>query len=577
MSVRPPCPTLPWRTSALVGLLLLACGPAAATPSGQGHAGEGQGAPAPKHLTIAVENEPEFLAPGIGDTSANKAASNLRLALSQRLATYDDRGDLRPLLATELPSQDRGTWIVRPDGSMQTTYRLWPGVTWHDGAALTPRDFVFGWTVFADPDLGQTVPPAAKLISRIDVTDDLALAIEWTKTYPTAHGLVSEEVGPLPAHLLESTYRAEKDRLLQLPYWSHQFTGLGPYQLAEWERGSHLVLRAYDRFYAGRAKIDAITVRFIPNAPTAVANLLAGTVDGVLPRTLDFTQAMFVKREWEQAGKKPVFLPQPTHWRKLFVQLRDPKPPEIRDVRVRRGLLHALDRQAIVDTLLDGQSPVSDTFLPPNDVKWEWVKDAITRYEYDPRRGQDLLAEAGWRRGSDGALANSAGERVTLALWTTSGAQTEREQSIIADYWRSAGLVVDQHVLTQAQDRDRQFRASFPAFDGSQIPLRIDTILQRLHSSGCPTEATRWAGNNRGCWSNPAADGLNEALSIAIEPSEQRRLYRDLARLVSTELPVLPLYFSVQVVIFREGITGVKGDTRPSGSETWNVAEWDLR
>jgi peptide/nickel transport system substrate-binding protein len=532
----------------------------------------------PKLLTIAVENEPQFLMPGLGDTSANKAANNLRLALSQRLATYDDRGDLLPMLATELPSQERGTWVVRPDGTMQTLYRLRPGITWHDGTPLTGGDFAFAWTVRRDPNLDRTVPALVRIIERFDITDDVTFAIEWNRTHPRANALVDDELGPFPAHLLAESYQTDGDRFLGHPVFAQGFIGVGPYRLAEWERGSHLVLQAYDRFYAGRPKIDTITVRFLPHAPTALANLLAGSVDGVLPRTLDFTQAMFVKGEWERAGKKPVALAQPTHWRMLFVQLRPDvaNPPEIVDVRTRRGLVHSLDRAAMVDTLLAGQAPVSDTFIPPDDVKWESVRPAVARYPYDTRRALELLGEVGWRRGTGGSMVNAAGERITIPLRTTAGAQYEQELAIIADYWQALGFAVDQMVLSQAQDADARFRTLQPAFDGSQIPVRLDTTLQRLNGANCPTEQTRWSGSNRGCWQNPAADRINDALATEINPPRQQELLRDFVGIVSSELPVLPLYFSVQVVLFREGVTGVKGDTRPSGSETWNVSEWDI-
>lgn len=561
------------RASLALALLLAACAPAAPSQSSVLTPQPSQ----PKTLTIGLENEPEFLAPGFGDTSGNKAASNLRMALSQRLATYDDRGDLLPQLAADLPTQDKGTWLLGPDGTMQTTYRLRPNVTWHDGAPFTARDVVFGWTVMADEGLGQSPPQAARLVGRMDILDDLAFAIHWIRPYPFANAIVGDELGPLPAHILASAYQSDKERFLQLPYFSRELVGLGPYQLVDWERGSHLVLKAYDHFYAGRAKIDTLIVRFIPNPPTAVANLLAGAVDGILPRTLDFSQAMFVRGEWEQAGKRPVALAQPTHWRMLFVQHRDPRPREILDVRVRQGVLHALDRKAMVDALLAGQSPVSDTFLPPDDAKWDWVKDVVTRYDYDPGRAQVLFAAAGWRRATDGSVVGAGGERVTIPLWTTSGAQYEQEQAILGDSLRALGFGVEQHVLTPAQDRDRQFRASFPALDGSQIPVKLDTVLARLYGPNCPTQESRWAGNNRGCWQDAAMDRINDGLGTAVDPTEQRRLYGELVKSLTEKLPVLPLYFSVQVVLFREGVTGVKGDTRPSGSETWNVAEWDVR
>ena len=67
-----------------------------------------------------------------------------------------------------------------------------------------------------------------------------------------------------------------------------------------------------------------------------------------------------------------------------------------------------------------------------------------------------------------------------------------------------------------------------------------------------------------------------DRLKAAIDPEDQRRPYQELARLQTEELPFLPLFFNINLTVFRQGITGVKGDGRPEGGVTWNIAEWDV-
>ncbi|MBM2812935.1 MAG: hypothetical protein HW416_3694, partial [Chloroflexi bacterium] len=488
----------------------------------------------------------------------------------------DDRGEVHPELASELPTRDKGTWVLRPDGTMETTYKLRPGVTWHDGTPLTPANFVLGWTVVRDTELPISARRVADQISRIDSPDASTLVLQWAGTYPFAHSLPVRDLPPLPSHIVEATYRAEKDRFAELPYWKREFVGLGPYQLSEWEPGSHLILHAYDRYYAGRAKIDTITVKFIPNQQTIVSNLLSGAVDGPVKGSLDFEQAMFVKSEWERAGFKPVVIAQPTHWRLIGFQFQNPRPREMMDVRVRRGLLHAIDRQALVDAMVDGQSPVSQTFIPPDDARWDWVKDVVSTYDYDPRRAQELLAEVGWRKAADGAMVNASGERASFVLETTGGA-LQRIGTIVSDNWRATGLGVDEVVLSPGEARETRRIAQFPAVMTSSIPLSFEFNLERLHNRRCPTEQNRWTGANAGCYDSPDHDRIADALVTAIEPAEQRRLWRELVSHETELLPALPLFFNVTVTLFREGVTGVKGDTKPRTNMTWNVAEWDIR
>lgn len=562
----------------LVALLVVACAPGGSSTTSSGSADPSAPRREAKTLVVAAPAEPGNIAlPTMGDVPTGSAGgADIKLALHHRLATYDERGGIHPMLASELPSRERGSWVVRPDGTMSTTYPIRPNVSWHDGTPLTARDFAFAWTVTTDPEIPLSTR-IGSLIGRIETPDDHTLVLEWTNTYPFANSLVDDEMAPLPRHLLESTYRADKERFQQLGFWTREFVGTGPYRLELWEPGSHISLRAYDGFYGGRAKIDTLVFRFVTDEGTALANLLAGAVDGAMARTIDFSSAMLVKEEWERAGKRPLFVAQTTHWRLFEVQLRPEmaRPQELVDVRVRRALLHALDRQALVDAMLAGNAPPSDSFIPPDDAKWDWVKDVTTTYPLDLRRAQELLTEVGWRRGSDGTFMHSSGEPVTIPMWTRPGAGSAQELAIMADNWKSIGLVPEQQILSTGQARDNRVLATFPGFATTSNPLSFENTLQVLYGGLCPTEQTRWSGRNHGCYQNPAYDRVVDGLKVAIEPAEQRRLWRDLVSTYTTDLPVLPLYFVVQVMVFREGVVGIRGDTRPRTAPTWNAFEWD--
>ncbi len=564
----------------VVGIVvaLAGCAPAGPTPRSSGSSDSiSPTSAAPKSLVVAVKGEPEYFIFDFGSKGfGSVGTADLHLAVHQGLATNDDRGAILPMLATAIPSQENGSWVVRPDGTMKTTYQLRPNITWHDGAALVPDDFVLGWQMVRDAELPiSATRSVADLIRRIDAPDANTLVLEWSNTYPFAHALTSSDLSPVPAHLLAETYRTDKERLPDLPYWKREFIGLGPYQLSTWEPGSHLVLKSYRGFFGGQAKIDTITVKFIPSEPTIVANLLAGTVDGVINRSLDFEQAMVVKNEWVKAGRRPVVISQPTHWRMLPFQFRDTRPTELSDVRVRRALVHAIDRQAIVDALLDGQSPVSDTFVTPDDVRWDRVKDVVTRYEYDPRRALELLSEAGWRRAVEGPMTNGAGDPVKFSLEST--AVLEHTGTAAAPYWRTLGIDVEQVTLSPGEGSDVRRVVQFPAVQVSNIPLSFQHNLERLHGTRCPSDSNRWTGFNSGCYQNPQNDRIADALKTEIVPTEQTRLWRDVVKLQTEDVPVVPMYFLVVVTIFRDGVTGVKGDTNPRQAATWNVAEWDVR
>ena len=557
--------------------VLVSCAPA--TSRGPSESAGGAQAPTtPKSLAIALQNEPRALMTIMGGDVGGGPAAQVRLAIHQQLAMYDDRGQPYPMLATELPSQSKGTWVLRPDGSMQTTYKLRPGILWHDGTPLTAGDFTFAYTVTMDPALPIMSRTVAAQIAGIDAPDDATIVIDWAKPYPLADVLAQEDLGPLPAHLLKSSYETDKEQFQRLPFWGREFIGVGPYRVAEWELGSHLVLRAFDRFYGQRPKIDTLTFRFMPDESTVVANLLAGTVDGAF-RSLDFNKVMFMKEEWERAGRKPLTIVQPTYWRLMDAQYRPEvaRPSEVMDARVRRALLRAIDRKSMTDAIYFGFAPVADTFVPPDDIKWDAVKDAVVAYPYDPRRAVEALGEVGWRRGSDGSIVDAAGERVVVPIWTTAGGQWEAELAITAENWRAIGLGVEEYVIPGAQSRDRELRARFPGFSSTPIPFDFVRQVTTFYGPECSTERTRWAGDNRGCYQNPTLDRIANGLLTTVDPTEQTRLWREMVKFQGEELPGLPLYHYVQGIIFREGVSGIKGENRPTISVSWNVTEWDVK
>jgi peptide/nickel transport system substrate-binding protein len=228
----------------------------------------------------------------------------------------------------------------------------------------------------------------------------------------------------------------------------------------------------------------------------------------------------------------------------------------------------------MVSALLAGLAPVSDTFVPPDDVRWPWIQEALVRYEYSATRAQQLAADLGWQRGSDGTFNRAGGEPATIQIRSTPG--QEKEIAIVADYWRAAGFGVEERPLSIGESRDQRLVSLFPAIHYASLPLSFQQDLQRVHGRLCPTEQTNWTGTNRGCYLNPSMDQVADALQTAIDPREQQRLWRELVRAQSEDLPLLPLYFNIQVELYRQGLTGVVGTARPEGAQTWNIADWDL-
>ena len=138
-------------------------------------------------LVLAHRYEPTNLLPKV--QQSNNPSTTTRL-FSAALALIDDRGAVAPYLAESTPHLNTDSWRVLPDGGMETTYRLRPGLTWHDGAPLIADDFVFSLQVYKDRELGVFRAAPQDGIDAIEAPDARTVLIRWRSTNPRAGSLV---------------------------------------------------------------------------------------------------------------------------------------------------------------------------------------------------------------------------------------------------------------------------------------------------------------------------------------------------------------------------------------------------
>jgi ABC-type transport system substrate-binding protein len=156
------------------------------------------------------------------------------------LTAPDGQGMLMPVLAESVPSLENGLWQVFPDGRMETTWRLRPGLRWHDGAPFTADDVVFTGKLARDPELPMFRHPGIPLVESIEAVDPATVRVRWKQPYITADSLFAPSPGislvtiPLPQHILEAPYLEGGRGILVNPYWSEGFVGMGPFRLREW-------------------------------------------------------------------------------------------------------------------------------------------------------------------------------------------------------------------------------------------------------------------------------------------------------------------------------------------------------
>ncbi|MPZ15630.1 MAG: hypothetical protein GEU73_14615 [Chloroflexi bacterium] len=561
----------------LGAILVNACGPGAAAPATRQASGEPPIAATTSGRTMVISTRVEVtsLSPAPFWQRRFTFLSTPRL-FNADLTLLDQRGDPHPYLAEALPQLNTDTWRVFPDGQMETTYRLKPNLTWHDGTPLTAEDFVFAWRLLTSPELGTPTSQPHGLMEQVIAPDSRTMVIRWRQPYPDAGTLTVGFFEPMPRHILEQSFHQDTpDAFLSLPFWTRDYVALGPYRVDRWEPGTSIEGTAFDGHALGRPKIDRIRLLFLGDPNTVLANLLAGTVHVAIESSIRYQQADILQREWAPRNGGTALL-WPSLWRSIQVQVRPEyaNPPVLTDVRVRTAVAHALDRDAMQEAVVGGHGAVTDTIISPLASYYPEVERAVTKHPYDSTRAEQLMREVGYLRGGDGIFVRG-GERFVADLQVLTGAQQEVELPLLGSQLRQAGFDVQESVIPAVQAQNAELQATLPAFFAGG-GASGERALPNFHRNAIPKAENRWAGRNYSGWSSPEYDRLAESFLSTLPRPERIQQIVQMAKILSDELPAIPYYFSPDGVAFVAELTGPQVVV-PDVATTWNIHEWQLQ
>jgi peptide/nickel transport system substrate-binding protein len=418
-------------------------------------------------------------------------------------------------------------------------------------------------------------------MERVEARDATTFVISWQRPYPEAASFSPGEFEPLPRHLLEDGFRAleedvaQQERFRSLPYWTQGYVGAGPYRLERWDPGAEFEGSAFSGHALGRPKIDRLLIRIIADENTTLSNLLAGNIDVGGAFTLRHEQAKVLRADWDVSHRGVVIY----HTGAMNVTLVQFRPefqrtPVLFDLRVRRALAHAIDRDALNEALFDGEGFMTETNITRNLRYAADVDRAIVHYPYDPRRTEQLMNDAGFAKDRDGFFASAAGERFRPDQMVEAGTLFERQLSLMTETWARAGIQIEPYLLPAVQLRDSQARATFPGLSNTSTGSGEPSLdMYALSQIGSP--ANRWNGTNRGAWSSPEFERLYEAYRTTLDRTARDQRVIDLMRYTSEQVPAYLLYFNIGVLAHLATLRG----PAPGYLERWvlwNIHEWEF-
>lgn len=552
----------------VTAFVVVACAPAGRSTRG-GPDEQALGSPQiKKKVTAAIRGDPPTLNEKLSRAGAGRVygVKEIQNLLHVGLLVEDDRVELRPALAEAVPTVENGLWRVLADGRMETTWTIRVGAQWHDGTSFTADDLVFTAMVVQDKQLTEFADVAFESIEAVEAPDSRTITVRWKKPFIWANTMFSDIRGiPHPKHIMERTYLDDRGAYTQHPQWNEALVGTGAFKLREFARSSHLLLEANDRFVLGRPRIDEIEVRLLQDANALAASILSGVVHLTLVAqgSLSIEQALQVRDQWRDGRVESVLSGSVG----TFPQFINPSPAVILDVRFRRALLQAIDRQLLVDSLQGGLSSVAHTNFTPAQPEFKDIEASIVRYSYDPRRAQEAIEGLGYARGADGFFRDGAGQRLAVELRSTPGREVnEKTTFIVADHWQASGVGVETVLIPLQRNSDREYRQTRPAFEVVGQP---DDVY-RFHSNQIPLPETRFVGDNRPRYANAQLDALVERYYVTIPRAERVQVLGQIIHHVTDQLVLLPFFYEASPLMIGNRMQNV------TIVPTWNSHEWDV-
>jgi peptide/nickel transport system substrate-binding protein len=493
-----------------------------------------------------VAGRPSYINPIL--CQYNQVDRDLVALIFSGLTDINERGEIVPSLARE--------WDVSEDGLVYTFY-LRRDVVWHDGEPFTADDVLFTVGSIQHEDY-QGPPELAELWRTVEADAINDFTLTFTLQAPLATFLDFTTIGILPQHVLADVPASELPR----DQFNVRPVGTGMFQVGE-VSGEYVILDANPDYFGDKPLLSKIEFKFYPDYQSVFAAYQQGEVEGiseVLPEDLPSVR----KEEYLN-----LYTARLSGYTLIFLNL---DLPIFEQKEVRQALLYGIDRQRIIDQILDGQGIVASSPIMPD--SWAYSPDVV-QYDYDPRRASELLTEAGWTDTDGDAVREKEGLRLEFTLLTNKDpVRRQIIEEITRQLWelgiRVVPVVEDSSWVVNEALRPREFDALL--YSWGNLPSDPDPYLM-WHSTQIGGDGQNYAGLN-----NIDIDQLLEEGRQSTDQTRRAQLYRDFQDLFAEEVPSLLLYYPVYNYAVDDMVKGVQLSPMMDPSDRFRtVAEWYIK
>jgi peptide/nickel transport system substrate-binding protein len=485
----------------------------------------------------------------------NPADREIDRLLFSSLIKFDSRGIPLPDLAE--------SWGVSADGTIYN-FTLRNSAVWHDDTPVTSDDILFTINLLRS-EFSAYPSDVRNLWDQVELTRLDDKNIKFTLPEPFAPFLDYLTFGILPKHLLETVSGGQ----LSGADYNLAPVGSGPYKFDHMtiDSGniSGVVLTVSKNYYGQIPFVEQIVFRYYTSEETALAAYAQGEVLGI---SQILTSNLSTTCSNPNISCYSSRMPRVSM---ILLNLGNNEVPFLQDKKIRRALMTGLNRQWIVDSLLEGQAVVADSPILP--LTWAYY-DAIEHIGFDPEIAVNELKNAGYVLSAEGAVRSKDNVPLSFTMVHPDDPIHTQIAQTIQQNWSAIGVEVKlQAVSYESLFNDHLIPRTYQA-------AMVDLDLTRSYD---PDPYPFWhqaeitGGQNYSQWDNRTASEYLEQARVIADPNIRTRLYRNFQVIFGRELPALLLYYPIYTYGVDQRVQGVQAAPLFEPADRFNgIGTWYL-
>jgi peptide/nickel transport system substrate-binding protein len=465
------------------------------------------------------------------------------------LAAWDPEGELMPILAAELPSRENGG--LAADGQ-SVTWKIKPGVQWHDGKPLTADDLVFNWQYASDPATAAVTTASYKEV-KVEKVDDHTVVVRFPKPTPFwADAFVGTRGMIIPKHLF-GDYSGAKSR--DAPT-NLKPVGTGPYRFVDFKPGDMVRGELNPNYHmANKPYFDTIEMKGGGDAVSA-ARAVIQTGEYDYAWNMQVEDEILVRLEKGGKGRanitpggniEHIQLNETDPWTEVDGERSSAKTkhPFLADPAVRQALAMLVDRASVEQHIYGRTGVATGNFL--NNP--ERFRSKNTKWEFNVEKANQVLEAAGWKRGPDGIRAKD-GKKLKLVYQTSINTPRQKTQAIVKQACQRAGIDLELKSVTASvffssdvanPDTYTKFYTDIQMYTTTMTQPDPELFMNQFASWEIATKENKWQGRNITRYRNDEYDKAFRAAEGELDPVKRAALFIRMNDLVCQNQVVIPV------------------------------------